>query len=794
MVDFFSSGQPRLKDRSVHAQLERARKERLEKILKRDLKRKQSQLAIEEKLSIRTKSVNEEAYEKDLEKLDKQIEEAEKNNDRELVEQLEGERAATLDERDARAAIGVAQINADIEATKAEIRKLERELEALLNPIYTTADAQALLLFNIDKFATGGPSVNRYYSQILGNPVHSRSHLLSPKNVHGLMNISNDLLSSLIPRVELYKVSANGYERQILFEEYQDSKTITQNREGRGTGAGIKKVTIDKNGTNTANADMQVEIKLSLYFSSLEEVFKDRGGYKYADLITPRPVVSPDGSEDYERNKIKIGYAAPTGDLWKHNSSLKSVIASTSRSYYLLYTGHNLDLRENGSVVLDIEYHGYIEKRIQKTDLFELTMTKSEVKKLRSAQKRILDLQKKKPSQNSQGKTESDDKLSRLIESLKQDNVKMRTNAYSSFLRKIFENKKIIRVSFTDADIRGLRLTKVLKPDFVQASIRDRMRKAAEAKKRRETNPEEPEKSGATDRKDGTFEIEYFYLGDLLERIFELIRNDDLLKEIGFTFTEVPYMDYSTGNIKTVQISKIPIAMNSFTSWFHDNVIKKGERTTYNIRDFIMDIMNNLVSGVFRSQDFQSEAKLHGKGVSIPTFSYGTFLTHKPDPHKGMSKRVESFSTSSQATSKYSNYLIYSSNSRLERILGTNNEAQDSKFGIYHLIAGKEKGLTKRIKFTREQQKYYREHMMTSNGITEPGKVFKDLYNANIEMFGNPIFSPGMQVFVSTLSYDYAYAKAMNIVGYYRVLKVSSSIEGPKFQTDLECRWEYIKD
>ena len=58
-------------------------------------------------------------------------------------------------------------------------------------------------------------------------------------------------------------------------------------------------------------------------------------------------------------------------------------------------------------------------------------------------------------------------------------------------------------------------------------------------------------------------------------------------------------------------------------------------------------------------------------------------------------------------------------------------------------------------------------------------------------MFGNPIFFPGMQVYIKTLAYNVAAAEKIQLVGYYRVLKVSSTIENGDYKTDIQCQYEH---
>lgn len=704
----------------------------------------------------------------------------------------------------------------DIKNGEATIRDLDKKIEALLNPIFTTADQQALLLYNLDKFSAGYKGSPKYYGEALGNPVLARSHIFSPKGVDKFLNISNDLLSSLIPKVKLYKVES-GKQIEYVFDSHQDPNVMTASSQGRGTGAGIKSVSIDNNNDTAETADSRVGVKISLYFSSLEEIFIDRGGYKYADLVTPRiNQKHPDGSPHHEPVRLNVGYSIPIGGLWERQDDLKEVLKSSERGYYLLYQQHKIDFKDNGAISLDIEFSGYIEKKTLHTDIFELTMTPEEVKQLRKAQDEILNEPKKSAQTNpvdAAAEKAAAEKREERVKILKQLNAEKRSNAYSAFLSKMFEDEKVHRLSFKRSEISGLRLLKDIKTEFIEPSgipkaVRKRptnleVQKAvgggmlaqaiASAMDYFAADPEVKKKPGAIENGQN-YEVEYFYLGDFLDRMFELVKKDRSFKKTDFVFGTIPYRMPSSGDVKSIEISKIPISMSSFTSWFIENVVKKGERTNYNVRDFIYDVLNNLVAGIFRSAVFTSEeAGAYGAGVLVPVFHTGIFNTKVSyQGFKGNYTGIKPTPSPMGNSQFYTNYLVYATNSQLELNNGQGIEADDAKKGIYHLVAAREKGLVKRIKFERSQQKYIREDMMISGGASKPGEVFRDIYNANVELFGNPVFIPGMQVYIKTLSYELEYAKQLQIIGYYRIIKTSSVIENGKYRTDVECKWEYL--
>lgn len=743
------------------------------------------------------------------------IEDARRRGDDATVRRLEQEvdDAIRIGERDRQ------KTAATLEATRI---KQEKELDAILNPIYTTADQQALLLYNLDKFANIYNEGPEHYGEVLGDSVLARTHIFAPKKMDKLMGIKNELLSSLIPRVKLFKVADDDTETEITFETYQDPINAMTNSRVMNTGAGLKSVSIDKDGSNKATAETQVLIKMSLYFSSLEEVFKQRGKFSYADLITPSSKrVSNDNSPYYERIRADIGYSTPTGNLWKNEGALRDVIMDSQRSYYLVYHSHNIDLRENGSVTLEVEYHGYIEKRTLQTDIFELTMTEEEVRRLRKAQSEAMSLSMPKPSRNpcSPSRSLSEEEKKRIdarVKALREENAAKRSKAYSAFLEKILKEGMNYSMEFSKKEIRGLRLLKnEIGAEVLEDSPVEALEKVTKepvittggglgagfgalvegVKGLFSDKDTKKKKKGAVKNSKGNYQVDFFFLGDLLNTIFGLAKKEESFRDFDFVFGTIPYRDHTTGNVDYYSITQIPISMSSFSSWFMENVIKKGERTNYNVRDLITDILNNLITNVFLSKDLQSEeAGAYGRGVLVPRFEYGVFNTKETQAGKTYpyAKLLKVYNGRNGRGKFRPNIFVYATNSRLERSIVTKNEAEDAKRGIYHIVAAREHGMVKRVKFSREQQKYLREHLMVSGGSGKPGEVFRDIYNADVEMFGNPIFSPGMQVYIKTLAYDREYAELLQIIGYYRVIKVSSVIEGGKFKTDLQCRWEFL--
>ena len=76
------------------------------------------------------------------------------------------------------------------------------------------------------------------------------------------------------------------------------------------------------------------------------------------------------------------------------------------------------------------------------------------------------------------------------------------------------------------------------------------------------------------------------------------------------------------------------------------------------------------------------------------------------------------------------------------------------------------------------------------------GASLREKYDAELELFGNGIFRPGMHIYINPATVGAGdptriktIARRLGIGGYFLVTNVKSSIEAGKFQTDLKSIW-----
>ena len=78
---------------------------------------------------------------------------------------------------------------------------------------------------------------------------------------------------------------------------------------------------------------------------------------------------------------------------------------------------------------------------------------------------------------------------------------------------------------------------------------------------------------------------------------------------------------------------------------------------------------------------------------------------------------------------------------------------------------------------------------MTSQGINDKKRILWSLYKANVDMVGNPIFKPGMVVYITSNSFSQQDADDLGLGGYFQITKVGNNITDGKYQTELDTIW-----
>ena len=741
------------------------------------------------------------------------------------------------------------------------------------------------------------------FAQVNGlNPAQIVSKLTAIPDAMELMYIKPMLLTSLMPRLRLFKVfpdeldekSGRPKEVELHFDDYlniTDSfkyrdvgggevmEEIFSGRAGRGAGIGLKEFSWVLNGSQPAEVDHIINANITFHFQTLHDLTKIQNSntnsdnpVAFIDLINQQMSADEECraggiSSKYYRIKAVVGWSKPRGDIWEtpEAQGLAEAVDKAVTSLYLSLQTHDLDFRQDGTLELSLTYSAVNEAIMSDpdADVFKLGDTGGLLANLADLKEQEEDAteligdiaddeclrgdskQAKKDTKEANAKLEE-------IEELRKEDL---TQIYQQILNALISDDRVFYVD-VDQELIGQISKKEQAIDSDAAELRTSSgsSQAALADLMYQLNAGQIAKfSGVKDVQKGIdkakgdeedisdltneistsqrgvdkdhVRINYFFFGDLLDKAFSVLDiegSNKALKDLrcivgSLNYTEVGALaayKKATAIQTTMNIADIPISLDSFLVWFL-NVVVKPQRTTYSLRMFIKDAINTLIGNALSPKCF-------GNLVSTPDIRVSESLFDAPLNADGTDRitgtnvgsafgnvrtkidDIASFPTSGDAQEREQGnyYLLYVSNQSFNNLDANTEDAEerDSKNGIYWFRIGSDRGIVKKVKFSRINQPFLRETLIqqeTNKAAACHGALLQDIYNAQIDLFGNALFKPGMLCYVDPkvvgagdAAASRAAAQALNFGGYYRVITVDNVIRSGTFDTELELVWE----
>jgi hypothetical protein len=357
----------------------------------------------------------------------------------------------------------------------------------------------------------------------------------------------------------------------------------------------------------------------------------------------------------------------------------------------------------------------------------------------------------------------------------------------------------------------------------------------------------------------GMYNIHYFFFGDLIELLAQRVLNDDrqgkinevnvnlspdMLDNIRIllgTMEWFPRVEGTADNAAyRVNIAALPISLMVYKNFMLRRVVAK-KRDIYSLLDFIRDFLKYLLDDVLgaNSEDSDESLKLDveikSSVITMPgkPAGIGGGLTTDPIADKILENQNNSISLSpetqkggaskgitldldtiteqntiipygdpeSNIASRAYHYLtVYVENKTPSHLRGY--EEDDRRAGIYHFHIGANKSIFKRANFKKTDATYLREARFT-NQQYNPLATLANVYDVDMEMFGNTIFYPGQYLFINPfglgksigLPWDCnSFSNIMGLGGYHLVTEVSSVMDEDGFSTTVQARYETSGD
>jgi hypothetical protein len=123
---------------------------------------------------------------------------------------------------------------------------------------------------------------------------------------------------------------------------------------------------------------------------------------------------------------------------------------------------------------------------------------------------------------------------------------------------------------------------------------------------------------------------------------------------------------------------------------------------------------------------------------------------------------------------------------------------QDCNRNIMHLFVNSMSSIVKSISFSRDDDARLETANLQAANDANPNKIIRQVYHANIDMFGNCLFEPGNLLYIKAnypgVPLGDKTLEEIGLGGYYRIINIENKITTSGFSTSLRCVWEMSSD
>jgi hypothetical protein len=666
-------------------------------------------------------------------------------------------------------------------------------------------------------------------------------------SIKPFVNITPAEHASLVPKIRLVKVYTEDgelKEHEFKFPKHTDSNRINNlftTDFDRGSDFGVKEFSFSFDGSTFATAKNDITATLKLYFQSFNDFIKDHpmnDGHRYVDLLIlpSKKDGTPSGEKigsgktsplqfdpSYYRIRADVGWEADSAP-----AHIRPAIKKINKTFYLNMIDHEIDIRDDGSVEISVSYRAYIETALKGTTLDALASreARAALAQVREQYQTVL---------NSAACTL--EQLTTIRAQFLQIEENLRRNAFQSIIARLVKYGLLKHVTVDSSAAESFRRTGFISSPAVFTG--ENVTSGDPAKEK--SNPKDftlkqnQFKDVTLSNSDSDLFINYFFLADLLYVILDCLydpadeskkQNEAYIKgteNFKFLMSSFQYMDiFNNSTTESINIGNIPISVELFNEWFTENVIKP-ERTSYPVMYFVRDITKYLVTEIllescfkndldknlqFKTNNFlgrrKSDETRDPIGALLASQEENVMLNVTKHYKSGeLPLEADNNGVSTSVKNLYNYITIYAEAPR-GRTDKVGNKTDDELNGIMHYQLGRDRGILKKIKFSKSDMQYVREARFFRHGHDGLMQL-SAVYKVSMEMVGNTLYYPGMEVFIDPVGLigagaDFdprkqtSIANKMGFGGYHLITGVKSSIGPGKFTTSIEAMFSYSGD
>jgi len=289
-------------------------------------------------------------------------------------------------------------------AARSEIRERQGQSPQFLEQCWLLSNIFDLVNYKRNVIEKTSPKILPYKNNDTnaclmahGDPYGFLNNLTQHPSQFVFFDMENKDISTLQPQIHLFKVNMDEddsgqileTEQPITFASHAEwDLKFLKDKTKRGFGAGIKDFSFTYDGNNPFAVKKSISAKLNIFANSFDELFKDRGGYRYIDLAlktgTAKQGAEVEKTKEMQkiieenleklnfRLKAVVGWAIPNGNL-NHfgggttfgatysKENLKDAIYDSYVTLNLTPTIHEFKIDQMGRVNFIIDYLAYVE-------------------------------------------------------------------------------------------------------------------------------------------------------------------------------------------------------------------------------------------------------------------------------------------------------------------------------------------------------------------------------------------------------------------------------------------------
>ena len=258
-------------------------------------------------------------------------------------------------------------------------------------------------------------------------------------------------------------------------------------------------------------------------------------------------------------------------------------------------------------------------------------------------------------------------------------------------------------------------------------------------------------KTTVKDLKPDEISVAFVYFGDIIEALLSTTKYQAPDREkINFILSTLAYRDYFISGPKVfkstlaqIPIVDVPISVNYFTKWFHDEYIQKVSHKV-TLDEFLNKALKTLLLPAMGPDNFRASFKNHS--MAPHQFSW-TADKKANQPPRGLInfETVKDLIYQGSMSTNPISYIVYSSwvYAAGEKMKSSKGSIHTSGLDDINLHLAKDRGLLKDVSFSRVNDPHWEADKIRNDKITSNFEKVRIPYNVEVKMIGNNFFFPG---------------------------------------------------